>query len=689
MSSEESLKHFSRAMETPVFVKGPGGQYISDLVQACEEHFSRIYPEYVNSCDHDTVMCPSAFLFGYIAPTGQASGATPLNNIEKASIDGDNAELKIFHMLEKFGKETNPPMFVLAQVKITEFIKDVLRQKLPADHPILSADKLVNLDGEIDFVIIHRQIGVILMEVKAQKKFSKSTQSKARKQLQMGEEIIHALSHADHKTDYNESTIPVYKVIAMPNVSEPGRQNRNFISLREENVQSDENFVRWWENNFAKRAFGGHEKRELQNLIYIFVGQKSEVCSKVPSKVLSDVCRKIDQQKFLQKSYEWGTKQGEDESQVVLKTTDRPEQAILAKQFLFLNPEQLRIWSGPHQQFFNGSSGSGKTILLQFKALECAKQGEKVVIVVPSSLTSLYKEFFAKNSISSGVDILSPSGISGLFQRRDPAVKFHFFADELQAFEAEISDVLIQLGNLLSRIAYFDCYCWVAYDYMQRNGNEVSPDETGGLADGLKIQAQARELCKTYNIYHAPCLKTTVRSTFEVYTFVQEFVKVSLLDLLQRLKLPRFDFIGKETKEIFTQFVENYDVSNHLGHHICGPSVQVVNVMNSDLDFISQVVQNEIHKWADSLHYVAVLVTTSFLKERLSHLMSQKGIAVCDVADNQKNAVVLDFGHKAHSYEWPVVVAISWFNNDLSSKYTMFTRAISRLVVVKNEEVPV
>lgn len=673
-------------MEAPVFVKGPAGQYTSDLVQACEEHFSRIYPEYVDSSYHDTVMCPSAFPFGYIAPTGQASGATPVNNMEKASTDGDNAELKIFHMLEKFGKETNQPMFVLAQVKITEFIKNVLRQKLPADHPILSSDKLSNLDGETDFLIIHRQIGVILIEVKAPKKFSKSTQSKAKKQLRIGEEIIHALLHVDHKTDYNESTIHVYKVIAMPNVSEPGRENReNFISLREENVQSVDNFVHWWENKFATRAFGAHEKRQLQNLICIFIGQ-----SEVSSKVLSDVCKKIDQQKFLQKSYEWGTKQSEGGSQVVFKTADRPEQAVLTKQFLFLNPEQLRIWSGPRKQFFNGSSGSGKTILLQFKALECAKQGQKVVIVVPSSLTSLYKEFFENNSISSGIEVLSPSGISELFQRCDPAVKFHFFADELQAFEAEISDVLIQLGNLLSRIADFDCYCWVAYDYMQRNENETSRDETGGLVNALKIQTQARELCKTHDIHHASCLKTIVRSTFEVYKFVQEFVKESLLDSLKRLKLPRFDHIGKEFKEIFTTFVGRYDISNHLGHHICGPSVTVVNIKNLDPDFISQVVQNEIDKWAgsDSLHCVAVLVTTSFPKERLGHFMAQKGITVCGIADNQKNAVVLDFGHKAHSYEWPVVVAISWFNNDLSSNYIMFTRAVSRLVVLKNEDVP-
>ena len=485
-------------------------------MQTCKDHFSRIYPDYVDKSDHDTVMCPSAFPFGYTAPTGQASGAIPLKNIEKASIDGDNAELKIFHMLEKFGKETNQPMFVLAQVKITEFIKNVLRQELPADGHRIFTDNLSNLDGEIDFLIIHRQIGVILIEVKAAKQFSKSTQSKARKQLQIGEKIIKALLHADHEVDYKESTIPVYKVIAMPNVRESGRENQNhdYISLREENVQSDGNFVNWWENKFAKRTFGSREKRELQNLIDIFVGQRCEVSSKE----LSDVYEKIDQQKFLQKIYERGTKQGGDGSQVVVKTADRPEQAMLAKQFLFFNPDPLRIWNGPRKQFFNGSSGSGKTILLQFKALECAKEGEEVVIVVPSSLTALYKEFFAKNSLSSGVEVLSPLSISEFFQRCDPtvkgipAVKFHFFADELQAFEAEIRDVFIQLGNLLSRIADQDCYCWVAYDYMQRNEDFVSGDKTGGLADGLKIQAQARELCKTHNIYHAPCLKTIVRS---------------------------------------------------------------------------------------------------------------------------------------------------------------------------------
>ena len=117
-------------MEHFVLTKGPAGQYSSDLAKACEDHFARIYPECVNSEDHGTVMCPPVFSFGYVAPTGQASGATALSKIEQDTLRGDDAELKIFHMLEEFGKSKNQPMFVFTQLKISEFIKTILRLKL-------------------------------------------------------------------------------------------------------------------------------------------------------------------------------------------------------------------------------------------------------------------------------------------------------------------------------------------------------------------------------------------------------------------------------------------------------------------------------------------------------------------------------------------------------------------------------
>lgn len=79
-----------------------------------------------------------------------------------------------------------------------------------------------------------------------------------------------------------------------------------------------------------------------------------------------------------------------------------------------------------------------------------------------------------------------------------------------------------------------------------------------------------------------------------------------------------------------------------------------------------------------------MLVSTNFLKENLSQLMTLKGTSFCDVGQ-KTNAVVLDYGHKALSYEWPIVIAVSnGIDNKLCANYIMLTRAITRLVVIKS-----
>lgn len=660
-------------MEHFVLTKGPAGQYSSDLAKACEDHFARIYPKCVNSEDHGTVMCPPVFSFGYVAPTGQASGATTLSKIEQDTLRGDDAELKIFHMLEKFGKSTNQPMFVFTQLKISEFIKTILRLKLPADHAIFNSPLIPGKDLEIiDFLIIHRKIGVILVEVKAALNFSNSVQRKAKSQLQNAEKIIHALLQQDVK---HEIAIPVYKVIAMPNVNDRCYESEIFINLREITVRSVDNFMSWWEKGFPEKKFGRHDKCKVQNLISNFVGQTCEVSADV---VISDVCMKIEKQKFLETSYKKSTRKAACGSQGVKKA-----EAVLAKKFMFLNPDQLRIWNGPRRQFFNGSSGSGKTILLQFKALECvkyAKNGEKVLAVVPSSLKALFQAFFVEHNIHSGVDVLSPIELRDLEKNE---VKFHIFVDELQAFLTEIPDALTLLEKLI-QMADHDCYCWITYDYMQISIRETQ-DTVVDLLSGAKVHAKAQKASKTFNFHHGPCLSTTVRATFEVYSFVQAFVKKILIDLLQKMELPRFDHLERETRDILTNFVERYDVSNYLGHRICGPSVTVFQA--TDFEFMTQIIEEEVKMWTneDSLDHVAVLLTDSVSKEHLSSAIARREIPVCDIGD-QKNAVALDFASKALSYEWPVVIAISG-SPHLSSNYTMFTRAVARLVVITSEDI--
>ena len=45
-------------MESLVFAKGAAGQYFTDLVEACEDHFNRIYPECVNSTPDFVTLAP-------------------------------------------------------------------------------------------------------------------------------------------------------------------------------------------------------------------------------------------------------------------------------------------------------------------------------------------------------------------------------------------------------------------------------------------------------------------------------------------------------------------------------------------------------------------------------------------------------------------------------------------------------
>ena len=646
------------------------GQYSPNRVEDCEKGSKEIYVECINSSAHETVMCPPAFPFGNVAPTGQASGAKALTKIEEDTIRGDNAELKIFHLLAKFGQNTKQPMLVQTQLKLSELLSN-------------------KFEGEIDFAIFHHKIGVILMEVKSNDKFSKSNQTKAKKQLQKGEEIIHALLQADPTTELG---IPLYKVIAMPNlIADKCPGNLEFISLREIDVRSDNDFSSWWKLGLGKKEVNlkPEQQQKLQRLISKCIGKNSEVSS---AKVLESIDKEINRQTFLEKSYKKGKRKPGDRLQEVSKTAENVGQEILAgKKINYLNPEQLRIWNGESHMFFNGSSGSGKTILLQFKALKCAKtSGQKVFVVVPSPLITKYKDFFAENGISSEtntIDVLSPEEFfhgSFFSNNGDVTSRFHFFADELQTFQTKLPDLFTLLETLMAKFDASDCYCWMAYDYMQMNEDTISLDETGGIRSGAKLPLETQKLCVKFpSFHHASCLNTVVRSTFEIYTYLQTFMKKSLEDLIK--KVESLEHISEEEKQSWGRWVRRYEGSNHLGHHICGPPVLPV-LQSVCLDEVVEIIATEIRKWKkeDHLDHIAVLVTTTFLKDNLSQRMTLQGLPFCNIG-HQTNAVVLDYAHKAHSYEWPIVIAILHCNdNSLFTNYIMLTRAMVRLVVIKS-----
>ena len=58
----------------------------------------------------------------------------------------------------------------------------------------------------------------------------------------------------------------------MPSVSDPCRENQDFVNLREANVLSVDEFITWWRMNFSEKEFDCQEQRAIQKRISIFVG---------------------------------------------------------------------------------------------------------------------------------------------------------------------------------------------------------------------------------------------------------------------------------------------------------------------------------------------------------------------------------------------------------------------------------
>ena len=685
-------------MASTYVVKGPAGEYSSNFEECCEEYLTGRWPDWKKN--DRTYMSPPFFRCRYISPTGDASGAVELTKTEEGYMRGDFAELQIFQCLERFGQETNQPMFVLSQFKYRKFIKEFF----PKDCPLVASLKNLLVEngdkGEIDFVVLHRRIGVILIEAKGNTEFNSDRYDEAKKQLEFAEKFVRVFleSKGTNEVDF------VHKVVAMPNVSDEGRSSEDFINLRKIHLEMDGEgnvisllpFARWWKGKFTERSLGEHEEKFL-SVISLFVGQRATVNASV--RVLGEVFKTIDKQKFLQQSYKKTT----NEKPVVVRLEKK---SILARQFVFLNEEQLAIWRGEEKQLIHGVAGSGKTILIQHKALECVKRNEKVVIFVPTILGKLYKEFFSSNGIlflhfnykrdsqnfkqNSLKDCsleffkkflrkgkpcdekllivtvhqqpLFLSSVDSVVKEGERVDDFHIFVDEFQSFPDARS-----LADFCICHQSPSFYQWIAYEVRQQ------------LMSGF--DRVIFYLCGTKKFPHAPSLKTVMRCTPQIFcTFKYHYFYLYF-----------YCSYGPEQRKFAEKYWNN---KIKLGHHVDGPKICDIpfRTFVSDEErgiFYVKIINDEINAWAkvdDTVYYnrVAILVNDQVWYERLSSYLEKEGIKHCCIGDykDNKDAVVLDLKRHAQSYEWPVVIA---FVDDPQgfgeSVYVPFSRAVTRLVI--------
>lgn len=77
-----------------------------------------------------------------------------------------------------------------------------------------------------------------------------------------------------------------------------------------------------------------------------------------------------------------------------------PENIIKLTKFIILTPEQKRALDGPRRQFIVGAAGSGKTIIIQSKALELLRDGKSVFVFTPPWYAIKYKQLFDEHNFT-------------------------------------------------------------------------------------------------------------------------------------------------------------------------------------------------------------------------------------------------------------------------------------------------
>jgi hypothetical protein len=156
---------------------------------------------------------------------------------------------------------------------------------------------------------------------------------------------------------------------------------------------------------------------------------------------------RIIQQQFLRSNYK---KQGANSSDhgLIINVKSNAAMKSVQSEIFFLTPEQSAIMSNDAitRRIIYGPAGSGKTLLIQIKAVELLEAGQRVLIIVPQSLRILYRRFFSRKiGDEQNCDQLcishfeSPETISEI-QRFSLDRQFNLFIDEYFVVMTSIND---------------------------------------------------------------------------------------------------------------------------------------------------------------------------------------------------------------------------------------------------------
>ena len=352
------------------------------LLTKYEFHVNQFFPGWQSS--GKTYMIPPSPISKYTGPIEEGASGFDAKAVAKRSrvIRGDSAESKI----HKFWSNSKRHAFVLQNFTIRSWISAIQSHT----HQTLDLSGLETVETEIDYLVLDRYLGIILMECKAVANFKSNRYTEAKDQLDKGvsfirkiiEFLISTEEHPGPSTStqpMHESQIPIKKVISFPFV----KMNEKFddpINLGSKDLGNEPE--RWFDSLGEESTANFFTDQLFKKLICMLLGMYSSVTILSAGVNIMDVYRQIDEQSFLKDS----------SPSVVYKVTQRD--LTLLDQFFFLNPEQHQVWHSPNNnQIIGGCPGTGKTVLLMRKAMEAILNSRSVVILLPKCLQPKYQQF--------------------------------------------------------------------------------------------------------------------------------------------------------------------------------------------------------------------------------------------------------------------------------------------------------
>ena len=281
-------------------------------------------------------------------PHEKADHFIPLQKEMKASDHrGQLAEEKILRAFVDYGNHHAQPMFIFHNFNfrsLDKFGKDPLQLAKNKSSVGQTKDGYnEDHETEADLIIVHREIGVILVETKSMKKFKSSTYNKAKKQL---DSAMHKLRRLETNTmeqlynqieGYLEVEIKaaeqqldkakiqfttnthfhigqsvdkkIFKVIACPQLEGKTRQFQTggYIDLRMNHLN---NFDDWWKQVMIKEATTDQFCKDIyHSLIPRLLCGRGDIC--IPLSI-PEIAAKLDSQQFLKKFAEQKNKNNSD-----------------------------------------------------------------------------------------------------------------------------------------------------------------------------------------------------------------------------------------------------------------------------------------------------------------------------------------------------------------------------------------